>query len=1013
MAVPSAAAQDPFVGRIAERAALGSAMHAAASGRGGVALITGEAGMGKTRLARELAEEVAAHGCLVLRGACYEGDWMPPYGPWVEALTGCAALAGLDRLRDALGPSWPFIADLVPALGDGAIHRPAESGFAEGERDRLYDAVGRFLLAVAHDRPLLLILDDLHWAGRDTVSLLMYVAWLTARAPLLALCLFRDEEVDSSHPITPLLASLSRNAAPLHLRLGGLAPEDVAHYLHATVGDAVQPALAQALHGDTGGIPFFLREVIAHLVEEGVPLQQGAGSTEPFRAAGIGVPEGVRQVLGRRLARFSPETLTMLRALSIFPSGTSRRVLTVLTGLPELAALDGLDEALRAGIVRAEARGGEAYSVAHAIVRHALYDELSAGRRIRLHRRAARVLAELYGSESDAHVAELAYHAMLAAPGGDAEQAARYCMQAGSRALTLLAYDEAVQWHTRALALLDASGTAPAEIRCDYLLTLGQAQWLAAAAHSAQETFLAAAAEARACDRADLLARAALGLGLHYQPSEVEDRLVMLLKEALRTIGEDDSVLRARLLARLAQALTWAAAREERLALSQDAIAMARRLGDPAVVAGTLMSSHLARWGPENVADRIASGSELLRLGGVLQSREVMLAGHSHRLTALLELGDVAGVDREIAAFTGLAEELRFPPRLWSAALLKAMRVLLAGRLDEAEELARAALHVGRQLQDTSAVLQYYGLQLYALRFDQGRIGELAPAIGELAARYPHVPAYRSGLLLIHVELDQRDEARRLFDALAAHDFTDIPRDLSWMITVTMLAQASASLEDQGRAARLYALLLPFAGQCVVSADVAACYGSVSRSLGLLAATLGRWDAATRHFEDAITQHSRMEAPTWLARTRLDYAAALLRRVIPAAEAPGETERQRALARALLSAARETAGSLGMAGVAARARALEGTLAGSGARSVREPPRYPDGLTGREVDVLALIAAGSSTRAIAERLVLSPATVERHITNLYAKIGARGRADATAYAIRHRLIGGQRPDRTV
>lgn len=358
---------------------------------------------------------------------------------------------------------------------------------------------------------------------------------------------------------------------------------------------------------------------------------------------------------------------------------------------------------------------------------------------------------------------------------------------------------------------------------------------------------------------------------------------------------------------------------------------MARRIGDTAALVAALSARHLAIWGPENVEDRLATATEIVRLAEGTGNREWALQGHIDRLIDLLELGDIPAVDVEIEVYARLAEELRQPRRLWHMPLFRTMRALMEGRFEEAERLALQALATGQRIQSQTAV-NFFGVQMFSLRKEQGRLQELEAAVKDFVQQYPTVPAWRCALASLYSELGREAEAQSEFEYLAANDFADLPRDNSWLIGVTLLSEVCAFLADSRRAATLYTLLLPYTGRNVVVGDAAACNGSVSRDLGLLVATMARWEEAARHFEDALGMNAKMGARPFVVRTQYEYADMLLARGQPG-------DRERALE--LLDLALDTAQKLGMRSLAEKAMALKLQIQGSDSSEIEVSIRPP------------------------------------------------------------------------
>ena len=376
-----------------------------------------------------------------------------------------------------------------------------------------------------------------------------------------------------------------------------------------------------------------------------------------------------------------------------------------------------------------------------------------------------------------------------------------------------------------------------------------------------------------------------------------------------RALGGEDTPLRARLLARLALELYYAGDPQRRLALSEEAVALARRLGDPLTLATCLDARHYALWRPETVDERLAVASELRRIAEAVGDPEMELEGAGWTVVDLLELGDVAGADIQIAAASRLAAALHLPLYEWWTSQFRCARAQMEGRFEEAERLAHETLAIGRRGQAENAV-HVFAQAMFNIRREQGRLAEVEESVARFIALYPAVPAWRCARALVHVELGREDAAREEFEALAHAGFDTLPRDAQWLIATTLLAEVCGRLGDAARAAELHEALLPYAGRNVIVGRAATCNGSASRPLGILAATRGDWARAERHFEHALAMHEAMGARPFVARTQVSWAEMELAR----GDVDGARER---LADAIV-----TADALGMRALASRARAL-------------------------------------------------------------------------------------------
>lgn len=1002
----------PFVGRERELVALQHQLQAAAAGAGSVALVAGEAGIGKTRLVTELADRAQQEGWTVLAGRAHQADGMPPYLPWVDALRGYVRNAPATTLREALGDYGAEVAMLVRELRTRLPDLPEPpAASAATERYRLFEAVCEFIVAIARGvaaapagtldgspsrAGLLLVLDDLHWADAPSLLLLSHLARRLRDAPLLVAGTFRDDEVDRGHPLAALLAELVREQAGEQIVLRGLEQEDIARFIELTAPSAESAAAARAagltsaVYRETEGNPLFVTELVRLLAAEGRLVQAAA------LPARLTVPQTVRQVIGRRLDRLSADCNA---ALTLAAVAGREFDLVVVERAGELRGdrlLEAFEEAEAARVIAAVPTAPGRYNFTHPLIRDTLYEQILTSRRVRLHRQVGEALEAFHSANPEPRLTELAYHFYQAAPGGDAAKAIAYARQAGDRSLALFAYEEAIRLHEIALqALTLVEGDTRAE-RCGLLLALAGAQTRAGQTTTAKETFRRAAELARALGNAEHLAVAALGYGGYRGiPGLVDGVLVALLEEASAALGEVQSGLQARVLARLAMELYHSDDRERRAALSRQAVAIARDAGDQAALAAALVGRHYALHEPENLPERRAAAEGLIRLAESAGDREVALQGHYLAVIDALEAGDIGAVDANIAAHDRIAQEVRQPLYTWRTDLLLAMQAQLEGRFAESRTFAQRAYEVSQRAQIANSV-PAYGTQLAVLTLEVGGFEKIESLYQRFIEQFPTMVAYKAGLTIQLARMGRTAEARALFDELAVADFLDLRHDDSYLTTLTCLAEIGVILGDVRRAAGLYPLLLPYAERNVVLDAAVACLGPAARYLGMLAAVLGRWDEAEAHFAAAGAMIARIRAHSYRAHLELDRALLLERR-----NAAGDRARAAAHARS----AREQAQARGMLYLAGRAEAVLQRLAEPAADSAvaAAGSPLPDGLTVREAEVLRLLATGRTNREIADDLVLSTRTVDHHLAAIYRKVGAKRRGDAIAYALHHGL----------
>ena len=901
-ALAAATRRHAFVGRREALSALRGAWDAAVSDERRLVLVAGEAGIGKSRVAAEFTREVHRDGAVVLYGR-FDETGPGAYGPVLEMLRGWSGGAALTGPAQRLGARAADLAALLPELGAPA--GPSAVRGAEGgtERHRLFDALAALLAEIASGAPLLLVLDDLQWADSPTLQLVRHL--IRAPQPRRAMFLgtYRAGELSDDHPLAAVVASLRREAMLTEVALDGLAEAEVGELVAALGAEAPSPEFVAALHAETEGNPFFVEEVVRHLRESPGGLD---GDLED-----AGVPAGVREVTSRRIARLPASAREAMQVASVIGREVDYGLLEALGPLTGDELVSALDQAVDAQVLKeVDGRVGR-YAFAHALVRATLYDGLSALRRARLHSRVGETILARHKDDLDPWLPQLARHFGRAAPVEGPARAIDFALAAGRRADRLLAWEEAAQHYRGALRARQA--TAPRDrTGVELLLALGASEERAGL-EGARETFATALAVARELDDPALLARAALGAAGPWSTLGREDpAVVAVLEEALARLGEEDSPLRARLLARLSLELYYAGQPERRMALSEEAVASARRLGDPATLASALDARHYVLWRPENVDERLEVAAELRRIAEEIGDLEMELEGAGWTVVDLLELGDIQGADAQIDAAAALAAVVHRPLYLWWTSLFRCARAQLAGDFAEAEALAGETLAIGQRGQAENA-LHYYAMAMFNIRREQGRLGEVEDAVARFIEMYPAIPAWRCTQALMHVELGRMDEARACFESVAGPGFDALPRDANWLIALTLLAEVCGALGDAERARALYDLLAPHGGRNVLVGRGASCNGSASRLLGILAGALGEWEEAERRFAEARDMHVRMGARPWLARTELAWAEMLLARGEPGDDAA---------ARERLAEAIVIADALGMVAVAGRARAL-------------------------------------------------------------------------------------------
>ncbi len=545
-----------FVGRDEQLARLQQLWDEARTGELRAVLVVGEPGVGKTRLAAELAARVHEQGATVLAGRCDE-DMGVPYQPFVEALRYLVGHTPAEGLGRRLGRHGGELARLVLELTEHlpALPPPLRSD-PETERFRLFDAVASLLADTSTEEPLLLVLDDLQWAAKPTLLLLRHVLQSVEPMRLLAVVTYRDTEIGRAHPLSELLADLRRQTRIERIALSGLDISGVAAFLeqaagHHELGAAAETnELARAIHLETEGNVFFVREVVRHLIETGGVREQNGRWMAGRPVEELGIPAGVRDVVGRQLNRLSETANRVLALAAVTGQEFELAVLGRAGGLDEELLVSALDEALAARLVAEVSGPATRYRFAHALVRATLYEELTGARRVILHRRVAEATEAVHVGALDDHLPALAHHyARASATAAAMTKAVAYAARAGDRALSQLANDEAASYYRSALELLGRVGGRPDEARrLELLISLGEAQ-RRAGDPAYRQTLLDAAHLAAQIGDALALARAALANTQGHVWTgvlQVDADRVEMLEAAIAAVGQDDLRLRSR-----------------------------------------------------------------------------------------------------------------------------------------------------------------------------------------------------------------------------------------------------------------------------------------------------------------------------------------------------------------------------------------------------------------------------------------------------------------------------------
>ncbi|MFB6822728.1 BTAD domain-containing putative transcriptional regulator [Streptomyces virginiae] len=829
------AGAEPFVGREEELARLTARAQRARVAGPGVALVSGEAGLGKSALLRALDDRLRAEGWLVAFGRTTDAEGAPPAWAWVEALRAVAAVAPPEPA--AAAALAPLLAEDAPATAHAAGGEDVAAG-----RFRLHRAVGRWLARAARERPVAVLLDDLHWADAETLALLSGAADLPAGTALLLVGTYRPEDTEGR--LGDTLAGLARRA-PTRIALRGLAEESVAELVHAVGGQRVDAEVLTALAERTGGNPFYVRESARLLGSEGslVALSE--------------VPEGVRDVLRRRLRRLPEPVVSVLRLAAVAGRESDVEVLVGAADTGEDGVLGALEAGLLAGLLVEPEPGRVRF--AHALVRDTLLADLSRLRSARMHGRIAVCLERLAPDD----VSALAHHHVRAASSATAAKAVSFCLRAARLAESRFAHDvaatllaEAVECFERVPA--EAGGDRDAE-RVELLGRLVRAQVRAGAVMAARTTRRTAIDRAVAAGRDDLLIAAFTAwtepTPWQTRPYGVVDTPVVELLERLLARPGHEPAVRCLLLGAYAAELSDAKVASVREG-AREALALAEGTGDPVLRAGALAALVKELDADLEWPERAALGGELERIGAAHELPGHQWYGMFIRSTASAAAGDVAGARRLVGRWTQFARTYRMPGPVAVGETVEATWAHVEGRFEEAERLYRqAAARMARQ--GSPHAQGILAVALTTLRASQGRLAEHLPRLRQVYAAFG--PPAGDLLAVALAAAGEEREAREILDRAGP-----LRTDYFFKVFATFRAMTLVTLGERAGAEELYAALLPYRDAPPVSSGFTVAVRPVARTLGELAVLLGREDEAAGHLARAESVAERWHSP-WAA----------------------------------------------------------------------------------------------------------------------------------------------------
>ena len=883
-----------FIGREHEVALLLDRFERAAAGEGQAVLLSGEAGIGKSRIIRQLHERLSRIPHTHLRFQCSPSHTESALYPVIRHLEYAAGFQPVDEpgtrldklealLRQAVEDVAESAALLAPLLSLPAERYGTVELTAEQRSERIFKALIDQLLGLAARNPVLYILEDAHWLDPTTRQLVTRTLGRIADVRVLIVITHRPEfQSDwARHPqVTALtLSRLSRGQGAAVVRAAG--------------GEALSQEIVTRILRRADGVPLYIEELTRSVVE-----------TETV--GGDDIPETLQASLLARLDRLGADAKEAAQLAAVIGREFGGALLGAVSGKPKDQVDRSLQRLVASEIVLPTGPAPDgAYAFRHALIQDAAYQSLLLSRRRQYHGEIASALEQQFPELVESQPDLVARHYTAA----DAlQQAIPYWRRAGKRALARYAVVEPIAYFERGLELARRlpEGEMRSRLILDLLLSLGDALFRSGRHQASLETFREAADFARELQSVADLAEAAVGAELTERYIDGPEReSVGLLEAALRALGDSETLERCRVLSHLGRALFSSHLPDRATQLLREASNLARRLGDRHTLVEAFISERITTAGRPCAERQFSENREALQemfaiaeeIGDPHQIGHVL----AHAIPAFLEMADRAAYDAMFARYGELIEKHPTIAENYVFVSNGAVRAILHGEFAEAEGLAERALELGRDFIGEVAT-GVYGVQMFTIRREQGRLAEVAPVLRRFLDQNPQDLAWRPGLALIASDLGFEEAARKAFEDLAAGGFA-FPIDAKWSLTVSYLAEVCTRLGDVPRAGQLYDLLLPYRDVTVIAPTATVCCGSAARYLGMLASVIGDWPRAEEHFEAALSMDERLEAWPWLAHTQHEFAAALLARGAPGC---------RVRADALLAAAAETAQRLGM-----------------------------------------------------------------------------------------------------
>lgn len=865
-------ARSAFVGRVSELARLHSALAAAMDGQPTLVRIVGSAGIGKTRLAQEFSRELERKGARIARSAALPQEIAPPRWPWVQLVRSFARGMPTDRLNQLDEASIQYLCLLDAEFGTQITHVGSAPELEPDQmRLRMAHAIAKLAILAAEDTNcLLVILEDLHLAGPDTLELLASILLEVGDSRILFLATYRPRPLIQNEATVQALDRLATHTSEPEIILDLLADADIRLLVQSKFAPEDSADLEDWLIERSGGNPFFFEQLTS------AARQHRLTALPVAPTSSAEVPTGIKVLVRWQVQALPEPTRNLLEFLAAHKRPLSAADLATLSEIDLGDVSIALEHAVECDLIRASGQSPPTWEFRHGLIRDAVYECTPAKIRSRVHREIADWLEHRYSDDIPPNAASIAHHLVATGSPDVLIRAANHNLLAASWATRCLAHDSAHPQIRSAIESFEAAGTLTPVRRCELTLALGEGE-RDAGAEGYRQTLDQAYLQARSLGRTDIQAKAAVALAQEFFASRVgiiDELVISRIEEALDTLPSGASRLRAFLLARLAIALVWTGDDQKIDDLTAEAIEESRRSGDRDALRHALCARHAALWHPSRREERRALidmfGNELT--GSALPGLKLMhiLFG----ITYHLEQGDMIRAGRDVAKFAGLAESLSLPHFLWQVKLFESNRMLREGAFSEAEVTTQLAFNLGARAQSHNAI-HSCGAQLIVLRWEQGRADEVVENAQSYFDQYPSVVAWRGVQAIFNAELGRVDDARRQIAQIRASGFGSIPTNEAWLASLDILAMAAAELNDTESASELFDLLLPSAGLVGGVGFAIASWGSQARILGQLATTLRRYDEAIHYLRTAAETEDHIGALPWLAHSFRHLAVCL------------------------------------------------------------------------------------------------------------------------------------------